>query len=233
MVTQGVLSEQNLLTVLGVSSISAAMAALHDKCIDNDFNKLALGQYLDLPNFTVDGTNYGTQRIVIAGFNTYKKLNGYNPSNNILFIFKNIVLTKQMNNSNTNDGGYHASILRPFVDETFKTGLINSIGNCIYPVNRYLSDKGTFSWHRYGVWLPTEYEVFGGFTFSETQSEHLVTIPLYTQHADYRKKNNYWWLSSPIIFIYNSFCSVYTSGSASINDNATDSSGVSPCFCIS
>lgn len=221
----------NLLTVLGVSSVSAAMSALHSICAGSKYAKLNVGMYLGLPNFTVSGTNYGTQRIVIAGFDTFKDLGGYTTDNHILFAFKNTVLNKEMNVS-SNVGGYHSSTMKTFLDGDFKTGLINSIGSYIYDINRNLSDKGSFSWHSYGVWLPTEYEVFGSHTYSESQSGDIVKIPLYTEYSDYRKKtgsDDYWWLSSPYASTSYYFCYVDSSGSVDSGD-ATNSYGVSPCF---
>jgi hypothetical protein len=139
-----------------------------------------------------------------------------------------------MNSSYSNAGGYDASEMNALLEEHFIMGLINAIGNYVYPVTRNLSDKGSFSWHIHNVWLPTEYEVFGTHSYSESQSGDIVNIPLYTEYSDYRIKtgsNNYWWLSSPSAFDSSFFCLVSSSGFA-YDGFASDMFGVSPCFCI-
>jgi hypothetical protein len=222
------LSEVNLLTVLGVSTVSAAISALRAQCNAGAFSNLALGMYLDLPNFTVGSTNYGTQRIVIAGFNIYSN---YNTSNHILFAFKNIVSYGVMNSSSTNSGGYPNSAMHSFLESSFYTGLSNQgiSPNSIY---RYLSSKGSFSWHSCSVWLPTEYEVFGNVTYGETNVNNAVPISLYNNHTAYRNKGDWWWTASPTASDSSSFVSVDGNGSVNYS-NAYDSLGVSPCFCIS
>jgi hypothetical protein len=239
------LSETDLLTVLGVSSISAAISALRTRCTNNNFSNLALGMYLDLPNFTVNGTNYSTQRIVIAGFNTFKNINGYNAANHIVFAFKNIVGLHTMNLSDTNTGGYPATSMRTFLEDGdfgFLAGIINSIGNYVYSVNRLISTKGAFSWNSNKVWLPTENEVFGSIIYSEPNASsssysYMPIIPLYNSFPAYRKKTRdgstyYWWLASPNASYSHYFCFVYTSGMPNLN-SASSSYGVSPCFCLS
>jgi hypothetical protein len=122
----------DLLTVLGVSTIAQAMAALRTLCNGTgtpDFSKLQIGDYLDgLDLSAIPAENGGTagqtwndtyknNRIVIAAFNPYKKVGDTEVTkNHIRFDFVNIPLRKRMNPTNDNTGGYKATELRAFLE---------------------------------------------------------------------------------------------------------------------
>jgi hypothetical protein len=123
---------RNLLTVLGVSNISQAMAALRTLCNGTgvpDFSKLQIGDYLDgvdLSGIAASAANtagqawnatYKNNRVVIAAFNPYKGVGDTETTkNHILFSFANIPLKARMNPVNSNAGGYAASEMRVFLD---------------------------------------------------------------------------------------------------------------------
>jgi hypothetical protein len=123
---------RDLLKVLGVASIQAAMDALQARCNDTgtpDFSGLMVGDYLDGLNLSAipaenEGTagqawndSYKNNRIVLSGFNIYK---GYGDTevtkNHILFTFRNCPIKKRMNPTDDNTGGYTASELRAFLE---------------------------------------------------------------------------------------------------------------------
>ena len=100
-----------------------------------DFAGLQIRDYLDgLDLSAIPAENGGTagqgwndthknNRIVIAGFNTYMGAgNTENTKNHILFTFVNCPLTKRINASHTNAGGYRASKLRAFLEGTNGNG---------------------------------------------------------------------------------------------------------------
>jgi hypothetical protein len=123
---------RNLLTVLGVTTIAQAMAALRTLCNGTgtpDFSKLQIGDYLDgidLSGIAASAANtagqawnntYKNNRIVIAAFNSYKGIGDTEVTkNHILFAFANVPLTARMNPTNINAGGYTASEMRVFLD---------------------------------------------------------------------------------------------------------------------
>ena len=151
---------RNLLDVFGKTTVAEVMEILHNKCNGEgkaDFSGLMIGDYLDLPSLTVDGTtytwnaDYQNLRIVISGFNHYIYCgpeNG-NKKNHILWTFCNVVLEKRMNASGTtNAGGYGASELKKYLDEVFAAGLGNALGSSgyLHTITRYLSEKGSTSY---------------------------------------------------------------------------------------
>ena len=241
---------RNLLTVLGVSTIAAAMAELSRRCNGKgkpDFSGLLIGDYLDLPKLTVNGTtytwnnSYQNLRIVISGFNQYKGVGDTESTkNHILWTFRNVVLQRQINTSDTNTGGYPASALKTFLDGAFALGLGSALGSSdyLYTIRRAISKKGSTDWTSETVFLPTEVEVFGVSTYGDDQVawNTNVQFPIFRNSAFYRiKKYNgsraWWWEGTPSASNATHFCDVYGTGD-SIDDNASNSDGgVAPAFC--
>ena len=205
---------RNLLTVLGVTTVAEAMEVLHERCNGEgvaDFSGLMIGDYLDLPSLTVDGTTYTWNatyqnlRIVISGFNHYIHCGDTeNTKNHILWTFKNVVLQRQMNSSDTNTGGYNASAMKTYLDGVFALGLGSALGSSdylyLYTISRAISRKGSTEWVRNTVFLPTEVEIFGVATYGDDQNAWNTNIqyPIYRDSSYYRcKKYNgsraWWW----------------------------------------
>jgi hypothetical protein len=123
---------RDLLTVLGVNSIGAAMEQLRARSNGigvPDYRKLRLGDYLDgIDLSAIPAENGGTagqawngtyksNRIVLSGFNTYKHVGDSEVTkNHLLFTFRNIPLKKRMNPTNDTIGGYGASEMRAFLE---------------------------------------------------------------------------------------------------------------------
>jgi hypothetical protein len=123
---------RNLLTVLGVTTIAQAMAALRTLCNGTgvpDFSKLQIGDYLDgIDLSAIPAENGGTagqawndtyknNRIAISAFNPYKGVGDTEVTkNHIRFDFVNVPLRKRMNSTNDNTGGYKATEVRAFLD---------------------------------------------------------------------------------------------------------------------
>jgi hypothetical protein len=128
----GVLGGRDLMSVLGVSTIAQAMAALRALCNGTgtpDFSKLMVGDYLDgIDLSAVPAENGGTagqawnntyknNRVVISAFNPYKGVGDTEVTkNHIRFDFANVPLRKRMNPANDNTGGYKATELRAFLE---------------------------------------------------------------------------------------------------------------------
>jgi hypothetical protein len=123
---------RNLLTVLGVQSIQAAMDALSARCNGTgtpNFRGLMIGDYLDGKDLSaIPAENGGTagqswnsaylnNRIVLSGFNTYRQAGNKEVTrNHLLFTFRNTPLRKRMNPTDTCIGGYMTSEIRAFLE---------------------------------------------------------------------------------------------------------------------
>jgi len=241
---------RNLLTVLGVTTVAEAMEVLHERCNGEgvaDFSGLMIGDYLDLPSLTVDGTTYTWNatyqnlRIVISGFNHYIHCGDTeNTKNHILWTFKNVVLQRQMNSSDTNTGGYNASAMKTYLDGVFALGLGSALGSSdyLYTISRAISKKGSTEWVRNTVFLPTEVEVFGVATYGDDQNAWNTNIqyPIYRDSSYYRcKKYNgsraWWWEATPNASNSTSFCLVGNAGRSYNTDASSSNGGVAPAFC--
>ena len=241
---------RNLLTVLGVTTVAEAMEVLHERCNGEgvaDFSGLMIGDYLDLPSLTVDGTTYTWNatyqnlRIVISGFNHYIHCgNTENTKNHILWTFKNVVLQRQMNSSDTNTGGYNASAMKTYLDGVFALGLGSALGSSdyLYTISRAISRKGSTEWVRNTVFLPTEVEVFGVATYGDDQNAWNTNIqyPIYRDSSYYRcKKYNgsraWWWEATPNASNSTYFCYVSYVGHSDGTNASNSSGGVAPAFC--
>lgn len=241
---------RNLLTVLGVTTVAEAMEVLHERCNGEgvaDFSGLMIGDYLDLPSLTVDGTTYTWNatyqnlRIVISGFNHYIHCgNTENTKNHILWTFKNVVLQRQMNSSDTNTGGYNASAMKTYLDGVFALGLGSALGSSdyLYTISRAISKKGSTEWVRNTVFLPTEVEVFGVATYGDDQNAWNTNIlyPIYRDSSYYRcKKYNgsraWWWEATPGASDSTTFCDVGYSGAGANGGASYGTGGVAPAFC--
>ena len=241
---------RNLLTVLGVTTVAEAMEVLHERCNGEgvaDFSGLMIGDYLDLPSLTVDGTTYTWNatyqnlRIVISGFNHYIHCGDTeNTKNHILWTFKNVVLQRQMNSSDTNTGGYNASAMKTYLDGVFALGLGSALGSSdyLYTISRAISKKGSTEWVRNTVFLPTEVEVFGVATYGDDQNAWNTNIqyPIYRDSSYYRcKKYNgsraWWWEATPRASNSTYFCIVDYGGYSNGNVASNSGGGVAPAFC--
>lgn len=246
----GSIEGRNLLTVLGVTTVAEAMEVLHERCNGEgvaDFSGLMIGDYLDLPSLTVDGTTYTWNatyqnlRIVISGFNHYIHCGDpENTKNHILWTFKNIVLQRQINSSYTNTGGYSASAMKTYLDGVFALGLGSALGSSdyLYTISRAISKKDSTESVRNTVFLPTEVEVFGVATYGDDQIAWNTNIqyPIYRDSSYYRcKKYNgsraWWWEATPYASNSTSFCRVYSHGNSDGTGASDNYGGVAPAFC--
>jgi hypothetical protein len=162
---------RNILTLLGVSIISAAMTEIRRRCNNNseinstgipDFSIFEIGDYIDGLNLSgiaapTSGTapqawndTYKNNRIVVSGFNTFKNIGDTeNTKNHIVFTFRNCIALGRMNSSDTNTGGYAASELRTWLEGasgdgsgTFATGLKTALGSAyLYTIRKIHSTK--------------------------------------------------------------------------------------------
>jgi hypothetical protein len=251
-------SGRNLLTVLGVSTISAAMAAIRTRCNGTgvpDFSGIMIGDYIDGLNLSgITAPTSGTasaawndtnknNRIVVSGFNTYKGAGSTeNTQNHILFTFRHCIALGRMNSTDTNANGFNGSEIKTWLDGAFKTGLESQIGaGYVYPIQKMQSRKSSNSWDTVNCWLPTEVEVFGcqvmGDELTAGRSGTPIQLPIYQRSYEYRIKRwngnrYYYWLGTPYASNTSDFCGVSTIGSVNGNSASGSYYGVSPAFCV-
>jgi hypothetical protein len=239
---------RNLLDVLNVTSIADLMTELRRRCNGTgkpDFSGLMIGDYFDLPSIAIAGTayqwneSYKNLRILLSGFNQFKNVGDTeNVKNHVLFTFRNCVLTRRMNSSDTNAGGYASSEMADFLGGDFKNGLQAAIGDYIYPFKHLHSTKGSWAWKTDTVFLPTEYEVFGAPVWSEVGygGGFQCQFPIFQQSSEYLVKRyngsrQSYWLASPYAGGGTSFVSVDYGGYA-YSITAGSVYGCAPAFCV-
>jgi hypothetical protein len=248
------ISEENLLTVLGVTTVADAIDELHQRISSGNMGGLKLGMYLDLPilkptnnDSTITLSNENL-RIVIASFNQYKDTT--NTEDHIKFVFKNIPVQKKMRSSENNYGGYPYTSgsygtpeLKAYLEVALFNGLLTALGHdYFYEVTRNITE-GSYDagWKKVSfaakIFIDTEKEVFGNNT-SGTE-EDLTQKPLYARGGTtWRIKkyngsttNNQWWVASPRPSTTTNFTLVHITGISS-SGGASLAYGVAPAVCI-
>jgi hypothetical protein len=231
-----------------------------------DFTGLMIGDYIDgLDLSAIPAENGGTagqpwngtyrnNRLVLSAFNPYKGVGDMEVTkNHVRFDFANVPLLKRMNSTDDNAGDYAASELRVFLDgangdgtgsrtgvttAAFLNALKARIGDYILPVRRLLSNKVSWVWGTYSLWIPSENEViganaFGEMNFGDGQKLH---IPLYQKSYAYRIKlyngaRDWYFLNTPSSSSPpNYFCGVDNGGFA-FHAVASAVGGCASAFC--
>ncbi|MDR0732030.1 MAG: DUF6273 domain-containing protein [Treponema sp.] len=138
---------------------------------------LRAGDYYDFPRLSIasdgvaaavagnntfmdDGT--GIFRVVVVGINSFKGING-NSESHIVFQFRNAAVSRRMNRTATNTGGYAGSELRAYLNGYFLPGLIASgvpqdlLWNPVRVLAKGGDETGTDTLADY-LWLPSALE---------------------------------------------------------------------------
>jgi hypothetical protein len=268
---------RDLMELFGVSTIPEVMQRLRRRLNNNEeidntgntnFQGLMVGDYIDGLDLSgiVDISNsstgnsaqawndtYKNNRIVIAGFNNYCGVGSpTNTKNHYIFSFVNCVARGRMNETQSNIGGYPASIMRQWLEGTNGDGSgpfaerlkIALGGNYLYTIRKYhiVNGNGTSSWNSYTVWPPSEFELFGTLDPLRDKTDFNTNKHLpYFQDVACRKKkwngvgSDYWAMTR---FIYDAFVS---EGISFVGANssgqmtrfiANNINGVSPVFCV-
>lgn len=145
-----------------------------------------------------------------------------------------------MNNTNTNSGGWQASLMRKNVMPLIKAAFPSDLKAVIKPSTIFTtqgSGNGVCTATEDEVFLLAEYEVFGTKTYASTQEPNYLKQYSYYSAGNSKVKYRhnatsaaaYWWERSPNSDYSGSFCSVRTDGSANYY-TANNSYGVSPAF---
>ena len=145
-----------------------------------------------------------------------------------------------MNNAQTNGGGWQASLMRknvmPLIKAAFPADLQSVIKSSTIFTAQGDGDIELTSTED-DVFLLAEYEVFGSRNYASTQEPTYLKQYSYYSAGNSKVKYKHnstgsaanWWLRSPTSGYINLFCDVVDGGSAS-GYNAFNSLGASPCF---
>ena len=191
-------------------------------------------------------TGIGTMTLQIADFD-HDYLSGNTSANKaaITLITKDLLPdTKQMNATNTNVGGFPASDLYDYLNDTIYAALPEDLKSLVVPIYKWYgtgNNTTNGAWHGCKVWIPLEYEMFGTTTYSPA-TEHTTgnarKYPIFTNNASRVKKlnngsgsANWYWEASPYASYAAGFCAVGSNGSAGIH-GASDAYGVCFGLCI-
>lgn len=147
-----------------------------------------------------------------------------------------------MNNSQTNSGGWQASFVRKNVMPLIKASFPSDLQAVIKPSTIFTTQgegNGACTATEDDVFLLAEFELFGSRTYASTQEPNYLK-----QYSYYAAGNSkvmyshnrtgtaaYWWERSPYSGNSGAFCNVHTNGGVSYTF-ATISAGVSPAFKI-
>ena len=145
-----------------------------------------------------------------------------------------------MNNTNTNSGGWQASLMRKNVMPLIKAAFPADLRAVIKPSTIFTtqgSGNGACTATEDDVFLLAEYEVFGKITNASSQEKNYLKQYSYYSAGNSKVKYRhnatstaaFWWERSPYYKTSNRFCIVNSSG-VDGTDDANYLDGVSPCF---
>jgi hypothetical protein len=201
------------------------------------------------------GAAWGTLcRLIVVGVNSFNGKND-NDTPHVVFQFQNIPVTRRMNATNTNEGGYAESEMRTYLTGNFLAGLkIAGVPDGVLwaPV-RYLSagtnGKGATKITD-KLWLPTKREMTGSGTYSADGEtvDNQARLAYYTDnntrlkawdgdssdnYPDMKKGTGEWyWTGSARYDRSDLFCNVHDNGSDTASYSASSAGGVAPAFCV-
>lgn len=151
-----------------------------------------------------------------------------------------------MNNANSNSGGWANSRMRTTIIPTFKACLPSDLQAVLKTVTKYSDNTGggsnTASYVTAttdDIFLLAEWEVFGARSYANSAEQNYQAQYAYYSAGNskvrYRHSSTgstaYWWLRSVRADYSGGFCFVFTSGSATAS-NAYYSFGFAPAFCV-
>ena len=150
-----------------------------------------------------------------------------------------------MNNANSNSGGWANSRMRATIIPTFKACLPSDLQAVLKTVTKYSDNTGGSNTASYvtattdDIFLLAEWEVFGARRWANSAEQNYQAQYAYYSAGNskvrYRHSSTgstvHWWLRSVYADYSTSFCHVDTSGSAGAHSAAV-SRGFAPCFCV-
>jgi hypothetical protein len=239
---------RNLFDVFGVNYVDQLMEILVNKNNAGgkpDYSGLLYGDYIDGIDLVGGAVNipwndtYKNNRLVLSGFNIYKGAGDTeNTQNHLNFTFRHCPLTRRMNATDTNTGGYAATEMRTFLEGDFKTALKNALGDHLLTVRRLMSTKGSWAWEEDTVFLLSEYEIWGAPVWAEVGygGGFQAQYPIFRENLGYKLKRyngarQWYWTASPYTGSAAAFVYVHYGGSSGYG-LASAVGGCAPAFCV-
>jgi uncharacterized repeat protein (TIGR02543 family) len=215
---------------------------------------IKLGDYVNLKSLYVSeynsngggvdltNTNAGNDklRVMVVGINSYYDKNGNGTSTpHLIFHFKDYPGNARMEATQTNANGYLNSEMRTYLTGTYwpalqTAGVPDAV---VWNISRRVANKGNVASGTHTItdklWLPTEREMTGSNTFSnsthetDTNQGHFA----YYDNDSKRKKSNRYFMASPEYGLVSSFCGIIASGGLS-SYNASAVLGCAPAFAV-
>lgn len=151
-----------------------------------------------------------------------------------------------MNNSNSNSGGWNGSRMRTTIIPTFKNCMPSDLKSVLKSVTKYSDNTGggsdTASYVTATtdeIFLLAEFEVFGTRSYANSAEKNYQAQYAYYSSGNSKVKYRHsstsstahWWLRSVYADGSGTFCLVNASGSAAAG-NANRSGGFAPAFCV-
>jgi hypothetical protein len=194
-------------------------------------------------------------RLIVVGINSFRPNGLYIVSqedgvDHVVFQFQNVPVSRRMNETDTNDGGYKASEMREYLvgvdgkGGKYLAGL-KTAGvpeDVLWAPVRYIANG--FNDAPRGIdalsdllWLPTEREMFGTQTYSsdEETADNQARLEYYTSNEHRRKFFgdilSRLRMSSPHSGD-SSFCYAYSGGTPGNGLTASQGGGIAPAFCV-
>ena len=244
--TNGILTERNLVDVLGATSVQDAFAKLQAKTSAGDFTNLGLGDYIDIPSITFDkktlthNPSYENLRVQIIAFDYFK--NSINTTHHVVMQFKHCAFEKEIHTEGSNAGGYPAMSIADYLSDTFGAGLEAAMGISCLSIRQYFQTAAT-KWSKstgYKVFLPTENQLIGhkgsSTVATGTDSYELGQFPYYAINPKGLMKNfngvpYYYGTASPVFAESNTFARVDHTGTVDTS-YVYHIFGLAPVFCI-
>ena len=198
----------------------------------------------DTKDITLPGI--GTMTLEIADFDhDYLSASTSAQKAGISIITKDLLYsTRQMNTSNTNNGGFPDSALYDYLSTTVWNALPAELRNVVKTCYKWYgtgNNTTNGAWHGCKVWIPLEYEMFGDETYAPTTERttgNARKYPIFTDNASRVKRMNngsgsanYYWEASPYASSAARFCTVYSGGNAG-SHYASGSGGVCFGLCV-
>jgi hypothetical protein len=207
------------ISTTGKTGVTDTFNAIHTYVSGRTATQLAaegiiqLGDYIDLPSITVDGTtvadrelmsNHGRLlRLIVVGINSFNASGSYTVTDNggdahLVFQFQNVAFKHNMEATATNvdANGYLGSVMRTYLTGAFLTGLTAAgvPDSVLWAPTRYVANGGSGATAADPIqdklWLPTEREMVGTRTYSnetyETE-ENQARLEYYNSDASRKK----------------------------------------------